>query len=151
MKQALKPSNSTQSLNRRLNAFLLSYRNTPHATTKMSPSLAMFKRHLRTQLDLLRPPKTKEVVHRQQEVQKQRRAKARYQTFTAGDRVLARNYSRGVKWTPAVVVAKTGPVSYTVETHDHLIWRRHMEQLLFTAQSCANEHQELPLGPDVEF
>ena len=48
MKKALKSAPSTQSLNRRLNAFLLSYRNTPHATTKVSPASAIFKRQLRT-------------------------------------------------------------------------------------------------------
>lgn len=65
--------------------------------------------------------------------------------------MLARNYSGGVKWTPAVVVAKTGPVSYTVETSDHLIWRRHVDQLLPTAGSCDDEPQELSLVPDLEF
>lgn len=99
----------------------------------MSSASSMFNRQLRTQLDLLRPPKAKEVVQRQQEVQRRRRAKARFRTFTAGDRVLARNYSGGVKWTPAVVVAKTGPVTYKVETSDHLFWRRHVDQLLSTA------------------
>lgn len=36
MKQALASSQSTQSLNRRLSTFLLSYRNTLHATTSVS-------------------------------------------------------------------------------------------------------------------
>nr|XP_061835653.1 uncharacterized protein K02A2.6-like [Nerophis lumbriciformis] len=44
LKKALKSSPSTQTLNRRLNAFLLAYRNAPHATTKVSPASAMFKR-----------------------------------------------------------------------------------------------------------
>ena len=48
MKQALRSSKCNQSLNRRLSAFLLSYRNTPHATAKVSPASAMFKRQLCT-------------------------------------------------------------------------------------------------------
>lgn len=147
MKQALKSSNSSQSLNRRLSAFLLSYRNTPHATTKMSPASSMFKRQLRTRLDLLRPLKTKEVVHIQQRAQEQRRAKAKCRTFATGDQVLARNYTGGVKWTPAVVVAKTGPVSYTVETKDHLIWRRHVDQLLHTSVPCEAATPDPPFVP----
>lgn len=87
MKQALKTSNGTQSLNRRLNAFLMSYRNTPHATTKVSPALSMLKRQLRIPLDLLRSPKTKEVVQRQQKIQRKRQAKVRFRTFTTGDKV----------------------------------------------------------------
>lgn len=133
MKQALKSSQGTQSLNRRLSAFLLSYRNTPHATTKVSPASAVLKRQLRTRLDLLRPQKTKEVVHLNQRAQMESRAKAKMRNFTAGDNVLARNYTKGVKWMPVTVVAKTGPVSYTVETSDHLIWRRHLDQLLHTS------------------
>lgn len=34
-----------------------------------------------------------------------------------------------------MVVAKAGPVSYTVETSNHLIWRRHIDQLLHTSGS----------------
>ena len=62
----------------------------------------------------------------------ERRGKAKLQSFTPGDRVLARNYTKGVKWIPATVVAQTGPVSYTVETNDQLIWKRHLDQLLHT-------------------
>lgn len=130
MKHALKSSSSYKSLNRRLNAFLLSYRNTPHATTKVSPASAMFKRQLRTRLDLLKPQNTKDTVHLQQKAQMQRRSTARLRSFENGDQVLARNYTPGIKWKPATVIAKTGPVSYTVETSDHLIWKRHLDQLL---------------------
>ena len=150
MKQALKSSQGTQSLNRRLSAFLLSYRNTPHATTKVSPASSMLKRQLRTRLDLLRPHKTKEVVHLQQRAQMERRSKAKFRRFTAGDKVLTRNYAGGVKWIPATVVAKTGPVSYTVETSDHLIWRRHIDQLLHTSGSCNDSPQPTSFVPELE-
>ncbi|XP_041820347.1 uncharacterized protein K02A2.6-like [Chelmon rostratus] len=69
MKHALKSGQGRRSLNQRLSAFLLSYRNTPHATTKVSPASALFNRQLRTRLDLLRPLRTKEVVHLQQRAQ----------------------------------------------------------------------------------
>lgn len=150
MKQALKSSQGTKSLNRRLSAFLLSYRNTPHATTKVSPASAMLKRQLRTRLDLLRPQKTREVVHLQQRAQVERRAKANFRSFTAGDGVLARNYTKGVKWMPATVVAKTGPVSYRVETSDHLIWRRHIDQLLHTSGSHDDSPQLTSSVPEME-
>ncbi|KAI7811353.1 hypothetical protein IRJ41_013611 [Triplophysa rosa] len=44
MKQALKSTQNKGTLNQRLNTFLLSYRNTPHSTTKVSPATAMYKR-----------------------------------------------------------------------------------------------------------
>jgi hypothetical protein len=36
-----------------LNSFLLSYRNTPHTTTKVLPASLLMKRELRTSSDLL--------------------------------------------------------------------------------------------------
>lgn len=130
MKQALKSSQGNGSLNRRLNTFLLTYRNTPHATTKVAPASAMMKRQLRTRLDLLRPPKVKQAVQTQQRAQVERRNKAKDRSFRAGERVLVRNYRNGPKWVQATVVAQTGPVSYTVQTPENIIWRRHVDQLL---------------------
>nr|XP_061811684.1 uncharacterized protein K02A2.6-like [Nerophis lumbriciformis] len=149
LKKALKSSPSTQTLNRRLNAFLLAYRNTPHATTKVSPASAMFKRQLHTRLDLLKPQKTREVVHQQQKAQVERRANAKLRSFMVGDRVLARNYTNDIKWVPATIVSKTGPVSYTVETSDHRIWRRHLDQLLHTSGSHDDSRQPTSFVPEL--
>lgn len=56
-------------------------------------------------------------------------AKAR--TFKVGDPVLVRDYLRGEnKWTPGVVKAETGPVSYTVDIGASQHWRRHADQML---------------------
>jgi hypothetical protein len=86
MKQTLKSSQGNGSLNRLLNTFLLTYRNTPHATTKVAPASAMKKRQLRTRLNLLRPPKTRQVVQTQQRAQVERRSKAKDRSFIAGER-----------------------------------------------------------------
>lgn len=51
--------------------------------------------------------------------------------------MLARNYSAGPRWVQATIVAQTGPVSYTVQTADGRMWRRHVDQLL---QSVASTH-----------
>ncbi|KAJ8013449.1 hypothetical protein DPEC_G00029910 [Dallia pectoralis] len=106
-------------------------RNTPHATTKASPASLLMKRELRTSFDLLRPPTTKEIVQRQQERQVERRGfKAKDREFNPGETVLARNYLNGPKWVPAKVIAQSGPVSYTVQTTEDTIWKRHADQLL---------------------
>ena len=98
--------------------------------TNVSCASSMLKRQRHTQHDLLRPQKTKEVVHLQQKAQMEKCSKAKFQRFTAGVKVLAQNYTRGVKWIPTTAVAKTGPVLCTVETSDHFSWRRHVDQLV---------------------
>ena len=40
----------------KLHSFLLTYRNTPHSTTKAAPAELLLKRALRTKLDCVRPP-----------------------------------------------------------------------------------------------
>ncbi|CAM5142082.1 unnamed protein product [Natator depressus] len=55
IKQALKLGRGQLSIQKHLDTFLLSYRNTPHATTKASPAFLMIGRQLRTCLDLLKP------------------------------------------------------------------------------------------------
>ena len=131
MKHSLKASQGQGSLHQRLHAFLLSYRNVPHGTTKESPSTLLMKRRLRTSFDLLKPPKTKSVVWREQQAQIQRRQKtARDEVFCPGDPVMARNYTSGAKWVPGTIIAQTGPVSYTVQTTEDRVWRRHTDQLL---------------------
>ncbi|KAI2660949.1 hypothetical protein H4Q32_008646 [Labeo rohita] len=48
LKQALKASKGSSTLQKRLETFLLTYRNRPHPTTKESPSLLFLGRQLRT-------------------------------------------------------------------------------------------------------
>lgn len=142
MKHGLKASQGQGSLHQRLNGFLLAYRNVPHATTKVAPAGLLLRRQLRTNFDLLKPPKTKETVRRNQQAQVERREqRAKERVFHPGDYVLARNYGNGPKWIPATVLAQTGPVSYTVRTTDDIVWRRHTDQLL------AGSSAALPVPP----
>ena len=105
------------------------------------------KRQPRTRLDLLRPKKTKEVVHLNERAQLERRRKAKLQSFTPGDRVLSRNCTKGVKWIPATVVAQTGPVSYTMETSDQLVWKIRLNQLLHTTDRLDGSPE--PIVPEL--
>lgn len=42
---------------------------------------------------------------------------------------MARNLRPGTEWVPAVVVERLGPLTYLVETSEHLIWKRHIDLL----------------------
>ena len=43
---------------------------------------------------------------------------------------MARNMRPGPDWVPAVVIERLGPLTYLVETSDHLLWKRHVDLLL---------------------
>ncbi|XP_047020897.1 uncharacterized protein K02A2.6-like [Helicoverpa zea] len=118
-----------EDVNAALSKFLFQYRNCEHATTGVSPAVALQGRRLRSRLDVLRPD-VAAVVRAKQERQVARNA-GTDRHFNVGDAVLARNYSaRGEKWTEATVVKKTGPVSYTVDIGKGLEWRRHADQII---------------------
>ncbi|XP_039384821.1 uncharacterized protein K02A2.6-like, partial [Mauremys reevesii] len=65
MKHALKSARGQHSIQKRLDTFLLSYRNTPHATTQASPAFLMMGQQLRTCFDLLKPSEPRQIVQHQ--------------------------------------------------------------------------------------
>ena len=133
MKHALKASQGQGTLHQRLHRFLLTYRSTPQATTKVSPASLLLQRELRSNFDLLKPTSVKETVSQQQNKQIKQRGQVKVRVFTPGESVLERNYCSGPKWVPAIIIAQTGPVSYTVQTATDIVWRRHVDQLLQTS------------------
>lgn len=137
LKQGLKKSD-VHPFHLRLQNFLLTYRNTPHATTGESPAILLMGRRLRSRLDLVKPSLTSEVQHRQFKGTVYKRASVR--TFSVGDTVLVRNYRRpGERWLPGVIVKRSGPVSFQVRVGSH-IWRRHQDQLL--SANCNDSRKE---------
>lgn len=71
-KHALKSSRGATSVQQRLDTFLLTYRNTPHATTKETPAMLFIGRKLRSRLDFLKPT-VAEAVRQSQDAQQRRR------------------------------------------------------------------------------
>ena len=69
---------------------------------------------------------------------------------------MARNMRPGPDWVPAVVIERLGPLTYLVETTDHLLWKRHIDLLhelkvnsqVETPQSTESDPSDLdiPLG-----
>ncbi|XP_013171405.1 PREDICTED: uncharacterized protein K02A2.6-like [Papilio xuthus] len=116
-------------VNTALTKFLFKYRKCQHATTGVSPAMALLGRQIRSRLDALRPD-TAATVRDKQERQAARAA-GHLREFSVGEAVLARDYStKGNKWAEATVVKRTGPVSYKVDVGNGVEWRRHADQVV---------------------
>ncbi|RXN04227.1 putative protein K02A2.6-like protein [Labeo rohita] len=150
LKHALKASRGSAPIQQRLDGFLLTYRNTPHATTKESPAMLFLNRKLRTRLDLLKPSLARTVNQSQEAQQLRRQEHAKSREFCVGDSVLVRDYRKGEKWIPGVVMSRTGPVFYIVKVGAAGSWKRHVDQMLRQgATSCdTSTEPDVPVFPD---
>lgn len=112
-----------------LSKFLFKYRNCQHATTGVSPAVALQGRRLRGRLDALRPD-VSAVVRAAQERQVAA-AGGTPRVLAPADVVLTRDYTaRGDKWISGKIVERTGPVSYKVDVGRGDGWRRHVDQIM---------------------
>lgn len=80
-------------------------------------------------LDLIRPDTSSHVIKKQGSQKENHDRSAKERQFFVGQTVMARNLRPGPDWVPAVIVERTGPLSYIVETNDHIIWKRHVDLL----------------------
>ena len=129
-KEAMKASKHDHlPLSHRLQNFLITYRTTPHATTKESPCTLFMGRSLRTRLDLLKP-RLQDTVLRKQQVQKsQHDLHARERVMEVGNTVMVHNLRPCEAWVPGVIVKRLGPVSYLVDVGEGRTWKRHIDHL----------------------
>lgn len=118
-------------MQQRLDTFLLTYLNTPHATTREMPAMLFIGCKLRSRLDFLKPS-VAGAVRQSQDAQRQcRQQHSRDRRFTVGEPVLVRDYRKGEdKWTHGVVLENTGPVSYKVNVGEQGVWKCHGDQML---------------------
>ena len=144
-------ANDGRSQSQRLASFLLNYRNTPHSTTRVTPSELFLKRKLRTRLDLIHPD-IRSTVHNEQAKQKKNHDRhCRGREYFIGQNVSARNFRTGPPWTAGVVVERLGPLTYLVQVNSGLFWRRHIDQLRPMDDSVdVQSHSDAnsPLMPD---
>ena len=99
VKMALKVSERDgRSLNQILCEFLLTYRNTPHATTGVSPESLLLQRELCTRLDLLRPNRRSHVVHKQAKQKEMHDSHSQDCEWFIGQRVMVQNLRSGFDW-----------------------------------------------------
>ena len=120
-KETLKKwKNDEDTVQTKVERFLFAYRNTPHATTGLSPAQVLLKRRPRTPLLSVKPSGRKICADKQPN---------KIREFELGESVMARNYSRGDKWVAGQVERRTGPLSYHVQVDGQVV-RRHADQLL---------------------
>ena len=107
---------------------LFKYRNTPHATTGVTPAELLLGRKPRTHLDLLHPdmaPRVERKQLAQQEAQK-RKSERRFEN---NDPVMVRNFQKGEKWVFGKIEKVLGPQSYLVRLVGENIVRRHLDHI----------------------
>jgi hypothetical protein len=126
-KQRFRSDNSD--LQVRLQHFLLSYRNTPHASTERSPAEMFLGRRLPMVLDRLRPNAKhtlEEAALRQTEYHDQ---KAKHREFVPGDPVWIENETeKGHR--AGTIEKQNGPLSYEVVNESSgSVQRKHADQL----------------------
>ena len=122
-KEAMRTAKTDKgTLNEKLCRFLLTYRTTPHRSTKRTPAEMLMGRRLRTHLDVLKP----DIEDR---MKKQRSPdKSSRREIETGEPVLVRDYRDSNKLVRGVIVRKLGPVTYRVQVGD-LLWKRHIDQI----------------------
>ncbi|KAJ8333617.1 hypothetical protein SKAU_G00416250 [Synaphobranchus kaupii] len=86
-KHALKSSRGTAPVQQRLDTFMLTYRNTPHATTKEPPAMFFLRRKLRSRLDFLKPSVAGTVHQSQDSQQQHRQLHSKARQFVVGEPV----------------------------------------------------------------
>ena len=92
-----------------------------HATTGVSPSSLFLRRHMRTRFDMMRPDPAVTDNQQQSRQKEAHDRRAHCREFLVGQSVMVRNLRPGPGWIPGVIVERLGPVSYLVETSDHLL------------------------------
>ena len=143
-KSAMQTGNANLSIHARLQNFLLTYRNTPHATTKASPAQLLLQRSLRTRLDLIRPS-TRSVVQQQQRAQAGNTLFQPARDLPVGSTAMVRDYRPDhPRWISGRVASKEGR-HYQMEVYPGTHWRRHIDQV----RSSAAPQQPVDLSADL--
>ena len=117
-------------MQRQLENFLITYRNTPHSITQEPPSKLFLGRQLRTRLDMLIPSPADHPEERPVIAPRNKDRKRKTRSFHLGNRVMTRDFRHPTAdWKPGSIEQKTGPVSYVVRLDTGLLWRRHVDHI----------------------
>ena len=121
---------SKQSIQQRIENFLLTYRSTKHPTTSRTHASLFLGRELRTRLCLLRPIVGEKVMDCQAKQKATHDVHARMlREFYPGDRVLVKDLRKEDTWWPGSLAERRAPRSYVVVLNDGRVWKRHVDHV----------------------
>ena len=152
-KEAMKKmSAKVETVQEKLDRFLLTYRITPTNTGK-SPAELLMNRKLRTRFSALRFSDTKAQVKIFQENMEHA------PKYKQDDAVFAKNFGKGQDWMPGIVLETISPKSFLIQVND-VVWKRHVDQLRprqIPVEQYKNENMDEQnctqrlAGPETEF
>ncbi|XP_055958471.1 uncharacterized protein K02A2.6-like [Patella vulgata] len=108
---------TNQTLQHRLDNFLLTYRITPHTVTGCAPSELFLKRQIRNRFTLLKPNLEQTVTHKQELQAKNHDSRVRVRSFEVGQFVQVKNFQGDInRWLPGRITKKLGLQTFLVRT-----------------------------------
>lgn len=110
-----------ESLQTRLDRYLLTYRATPTSLGK-TPSELLMNRQPRLRLSALRSSHNKQNVKIFQDNLDNK------PKYTLNQPVFVRNFGKGAKWVPGTIIGTISPRSFDIQVGD-VVWKRHEEQI----------------------
>ena len=146
-KKFMKTSSSKTNLPQQIQNFLLSYRCTPHSTTGCTPSKLFLQREVRTRLSLVKPDTARLVAANQSKMKANYDKHANLRELLLGQPVLAKDH-RSHGWTPATILERNAPHSYTVVMSDRRVWNRHAHHILQDKTDRREQFEPIPNHPE---
>lgn len=125
----LKKRGRESDINTEIAKFILSYNNTKHYATGVSPAELYIERKLFTSFDRLTPG-AKFITNLSHMAAKKCYRGGRSIDFSDKDMVMCRNYGQGDKWVKGVIVKKLSPVMYLIQMSNGILWKRYVNQLM---------------------
>lgn len=118
---------------------LMYYRKTIHPATGKSPSVAVFNRQIKSNLDLILPKSSNKPNFIEKKVRE----------LEISNRVSSRDYcTKDVKWKFGNIVEKLGKLHYLIKLDDGRIWKRHINQIRLVGEDVGkSENEKLELIP----
>ena len=114
--------------------------------------LPVITRCIRTRHDLLKPDLAKNVNHRQAVQKTHHDLHAKALVLDVGQRVMVRNFGKGLKWLPGALSQQHSPATFELKLEDTRLWKRHTDQLKLQELDHSREPKgRLPSDGEVNY
>ncbi|XP_060855198.1 uncharacterized protein K02A2.6-like [Metopolophium dirhodum] len=133
-KNYLKKCSQNSDLETNIYKFNLSYNSSKHGATGVSPAELHLGRSLFTSLDRLLPFAKSKYDKNLENAARNNRG-GREKKFDINDKVMCKNYGKGEKWLPGVILKILSPVTYLVSVNGFCVWKRHINQIIGRMES----------------